>query len=139
MLLDAGAAGDLPDLLARMPEPEFIASAHVEDVIRRFAAGRTRMEIIEAAQAHGMLGLPVNDASDLIADPFLQDRAFFVQIAHPELEMMCTDIGTPVRLTATPYRIDRRPPRLGEHTDEALARIGVDADAVTRLRQQGVV
>jgi benzylsuccinate CoA-transferase BbsE subunit len=139
MLADAGAAEDLPELRARLSEAEFAADAHVEDVVRRFAARCTRAELVDAAQAHAMLALPVNDAADLIADPFLKGRAFFVQVPHPELEAAFADAGPPMRLGRTPYRIAGRPPLLGEHTDSVLARIGLDAAAVARLRARGVV
>ena len=121
MLQQAGAAEDLPELWGRLPEAEFIADPHVQEVVRRFVAERTRAEVIERAQAHGLLGLPINDVADLIADPFLQGRAFFVDVAHPELERSLTYTGAPVRFSRTPYRVGRRPPLLGEHNDEVLA------------------
>ncbi len=33
--------------------------------------------------------------------------------------------GTPIKLTATPGGVYRRPPRLGEHTAEVLAEFGI--------------
>jgi len=33
--------------------------------------------------------------------------------------------GSPIKLTATPSGIYRRPPRLGEHTAEILAEAGI--------------
>jgi benzylsuccinate CoA-transferase BbsE subunit len=139
MLEEAGAAEDLPELHTTLPEPEFIASPHVEEVVRRFAAGLTRAELVERAQAHGMLGLPVHDVADLLADPFLQDRAFFVEVPHPELEAVLTYTGAPMRFSATPYRIDRRPPLLGEHNESVYGRLGLDAGELARLRAEGLV
>jgi alpha-methylacyl-CoA racemase len=43
------------------------------------------------------------------------------------------------RLSRTPGAIDRPPPRPGEHTDEVLAGLGLDADAIAGLRDAGVV
>jgi benzylsuccinate CoA-transferase BbsE subunit len=139
MLADAGAADDLVDLRARLSESQFVTDPHVEEIVRRFAAGLTRAELVERAQSYGMLGLPVNDAADLVHDSFLQERAFFVQVPHPELETVFTDAGAPMRFGRTPYRIDRRPPLLGEHTAETLAGIGIDAPALEQLRREGVV
>jgi crotonobetainyl-CoA:carnitine CoA-transferase CaiB-like acyl-CoA transferase len=42
-------------------------------------------------------------------------------------------------LSATPGGIRHRAPLLGEHTDEVLAELGYDAEAVARLREGGVV
>jgi crotonobetainyl-CoA:carnitine CoA-transferase CaiB-like acyl-CoA transferase len=51
-----------------------------------------------------------------------------------------------VQLPASPIRIDgqrlpirRPPPRLGEHTDEILAEVGVTAEEINRLRVEGIV
>jgi formyl-CoA transferase len=40
---------------------------------------------------------------------------------------------------ATPPVLRRAPPRLGEHTDEVLAELGLDVAKVAVLRAQGVV
>jgi formyl-CoA transferase len=40
---------------------------------------------------------------------------------------------------ATPPVLRRAPPALGEHTDEVLAGLGLDAAQVAALRQAGVV
>jgi len=43
------------------------------------------------------------------------------------------------RLSVTPGALRRGAPRLGEHTAEILARIGVAAAELARLRSEGVV
>ena len=45
----------------------------------------------------------------------------------------------PVRLSETPGGIRHRAPVLGEHTEEVLAEIGYDDEAVAGLREGGVV
>lgn len=139
MLQHAGAADDLAELRRRLPESEFVTDPHVEEVVRRFAAGRTRAELVATAQAHRLLGLPINDMADLISDPFLKERAFFVDVAHPELERSLTYIGPPMRFSRTPYRIGPRPPLLGEHNTEVYGRLGLDAATLDGLRREGVV
>jgi crotonobetainyl-CoA:carnitine CoA-transferase CaiB-like acyl-CoA transferase len=86
-----------------------------------------------------MLGLPVNDITDLLADPFLQSRAFFVEVEHPELGIAGLDTGPPIRFGAGPYRASRRPSLLGEHNAEVYASLGIDQSALARLRAEGVV
>jgi formyl-CoA transferase len=48
-------------------------------------------------------------------------------------------VASPLRLTATPPVLCRPPPRLGEHTDEVLAELGLSAADITSLRQRRVV
>jgi alpha-methylacyl-CoA racemase len=43
------------------------------------------------------------------------------------------------RFSRTPGRVDRDPPRPGQHTDELLAELGLDDVAVEALRSSGVV
>jgi benzylsuccinate CoA-transferase BbsE subunit len=139
MLTAAGAAEDLPALWERMTPEQFQADPHVEEVVARFIAARTSADVIERAQAHGMLGLPVHDVADLVADPFLHERAFFVEVECPELGLRFADTGAPVRLSGTSYRPGRRPPRLGEHNAALYGELGLDAAALDRLRAEGVV
>jgi crotonobetainyl-CoA:carnitine CoA-transferase CaiB-like acyl-CoA transferase len=48
-------------------------------------------------------------------------------------------LANPLHLSATPARVDRVPPRLGEHGEEVLAEIGYDAGRISGLREQGVL
>jgi benzylsuccinate CoA-transferase BbsE subunit len=47
--------------------------------------------------------------------------------------------GAPYRHGATPWRIRKRAPRLGEDTDRVLAELGYATDEVERLRVAGVL
>jgi formyl-CoA transferase len=42
--------------------------------------------------------------------------------------------GTPIKLTATPGGVHRRPPRLGEHTAEVLAEFGIGNQNLEEMR-----
>jgi len=53
----------------------------------------------------------------------LTARAFFVPVPHHEIGVTVTYPGAPYAFSRTPWRIHRRPPLLGEHTDEVFAEI----------------
>jgi crotonobetainyl-CoA:carnitine CoA-transferase CaiB-like acyl-CoA transferase len=139
MLGDTSTGHELRAARQRLGDEAFARDPDVEDALRRYCSGMTRAALVDAAQANGMLGLPVNDVADLLADPFLQSRAFFVEVEHPELGIAGVDSGAPVRFSAGAYRASRRPPLLGEHNAVVYASLGVDADALARLRAEGVV
>ena len=46
---------------------------------------------------------------------------------------------SPIRIDGQRLPIRRPPPRLGEHTDEILAEVGVTAEEINRLRAAGIV
>ena len=48
-------------------------------------------------------------------------------------------IGSPLNLSATPVRYQRRPPKLGEHTRELLNGIGYSQEKIDMLLAQAAV
>jgi crotonobetainyl-CoA:carnitine CoA-transferase CaiB-like acyl-CoA transferase len=60
---------------------------------------------------------------DAMADPHFQARGFPVEVDHPELGRSFTYPGAPFRDSEASWRIRRRPPLVGEHTDEVLAEV----------------
>jgi crotonobetainyl-CoA:carnitine CoA-transferase CaiB-like acyl-CoA transferase len=48
-------------------------------------------------------------------------------------------VGMAVKLSGTPGKPGRRPPRFGEHADSILGEAGCRAEEVAQLRTSGVV
>jgi crotonobetainyl-CoA:carnitine CoA-transferase CaiB-like acyl-CoA transferase len=65
----------------------------------------------------------VNDLAGLIADPYLNDTAFFQPLEHPSEGRLVTT-AVPVGFSETPGAVRLPPPRLGEHTAELLGELG---------------
>lgn len=127
-LLEEHGLGDgLRDLETELGVSTFMTDQRAMAAARAFAARFTNEEFVEILQSRGLMGLPVHDASEVLADPFLARRAAFVEIEAPGLPAPLLDTGAPVRLSGTPYRSASRPPLLGEHTDEVLAELGLTA------------
>jgi len=72
------------------------------------------------------------------ADPQVRARGMTVTMPHPHSDALEL-VASPMKLSATPVQLRRPPPLLGQHTDEVLAEIGVDAAARQRLRETGVI
>jgi crotonobetainyl-CoA:carnitine CoA-transferase CaiB-like acyl-CoA transferase len=104
------------------------------DLMRR----RTRADWLAALEAAKVPCGPINDLGDVFADPQVQERAMTAAVEHP-LAGPLDLVASPIKLSATPVRMRRAPPLLGQHTEEVLAEIGVDAAAVGQLRARGVV
>ncbi len=94
---------------------------------------------------------PINDLAQAFADPQVLARGLVRKqpLAHidkgltainndPEQTTIST-VASPMRLSATPPVVHRAPPRLGEHTDEVLAGLGLKPADIAALRARGVV
>jgi formyl-CoA transferase len=138
-LFEALGAADEVSRLRDIPADQIAGNPEIDAMVVQAVSRVPRQEISEAAQGLGILSLPVNDAAAMVADPFLQERAFFVDIEHPELDATFVDAGTPLRFSASPYRISRRPPLLGEHNAEVYEALGVDSAQLATLQREGVV
>jgi alpha-methylacyl-CoA racemase len=103
-----------------------------EELTRCFAS-RTRDEWAELFADSDACVAPVLDLVEAPAHPHHRARGTFV-----EVDGVVQPAPAP-RFARTPGGLDRPPPRPGEHTDEVLAELGLDADAVTALREAGVV
>jgi len=47
--------------------------------------------------------------------------------------------GFPFTMAGTPTRLRRPPPTLGQHTEEILGELGLEAAEIARLRGDGVI
>ena len=86
-------------------------------------------------------GVPAGPALDLapvFADPQVLARETLVETPHPEAGTFKAT-GLPCKLRGSPGGIHRRPPLLGEHTDEVLAECGLSRGEIADLRQAEVI
>jgi crotonobetainyl-CoA:carnitine CoA-transferase CaiB-like acyl-CoA transferase len=81
---------------------------------------------------------PINDLAEVFADPQVQERAMTVELAHP-LAGAVRVVASPIKLAATPVRYRRAPPLLGSDTEDVLAELGFDGEAIASLRRAGAV
>ena len=88
---------------------------------------------------------PINAMDQAFADVQVQARGLVVnqplaqeKYAKAAINSIAS-VASPLRLTGTPPVLHRAPPGLGEHTDEVLAGLGLDAVAIAELRASGVV
>ncbi|MCY1323630.1 Acetyl-CoA:oxalate CoA-transferase [compost metagenome] len=74
----------------------------------------------------GVPGGPINTVADVFADPQIEHRKMRVDTPHSGAAAGTSPgVRTPIRFSAAELALDRGVPRLGEHTDEVLAEIGM--------------
>jgi crotonobetainyl-CoA:carnitine CoA-transferase CaiB-like acyl-CoA transferase len=109
-----------------------------ERPIREFIACRDLAECLAIFEAAEVTAAPVYDIDQFVADRHVQERQVIVEV--PDAELGCVSMHNVLpRLSLTPGALRRPAPELGEHTPQILARIGIAAGDLARLRSEGVV
>jgi crotonobetainyl-CoA:carnitine CoA-transferase CaiB-like acyl-CoA transferase len=98
--------------------------AFVNGAVREWTAVRTTREVVSALAGRVPVG-PVHTAADIFQDPHTSVRGMLAEVEQPGSERRITLAGQPIKFTQTPGGIYRRPPNLGEHSDEILAEAGI--------------
>jgi crotonobetainyl-CoA:carnitine CoA-transferase CaiB-like acyl-CoA transferase len=91
----------------------------VEARIQQFATHFERWTLTEALQRRGLPAAPVSTIADLAANVHLAARHFFLDIEQPPWGRLRSP-GPLFRASASPLRVRRSAPRLGEHQAEVL-------------------
>ena len=117
-------------------DPEF--GPEIDALLYPWLLERTKIEVMDAAQAQGVPVAALNTTEDLFADRQLRARGYFVEIDHPETGPREYP-GAQFKLSETPASI-RRAPLLGEHAMEVLTGLlDYTPEDVSILRQRNVV
>jgi formyl-CoA transferase len=138
-----------PALVAVLQRPELAEDARFKTVEARWqnraeldaiVASWTRQlskhEVMQRLAAAGVPCGACQDTGEVLADPHLKAREMIVDVEHPTRGTYQT-VGCPVKLSASPVTV-RRPPLLGEHTDELLGRLlSLGAADIKRLHDDG--
>ena len=110
----------------------------INQLVEAYTRTKTKYEVLEEIGALDIPCGPVLDTAELLHNPHLQERGAIVDITHPDRGKFPFP-GCPVRLDASPVRIEPAP-RLGQHNQEVFATLlGFGADDLVQLRARGVV
>jgi crotonobetainyl-CoA:carnitine CoA-transferase CaiB-like acyl-CoA transferase len=110
----------------------------VEADLRAIFRSRPRDEWVRLLHTEDVCAGPVLGVDEVVRDPQLTGRGLFQAVEHPTLGSV-PQIAFPVKLSATPGRMERPPPELGADTEAILAELGYDAARIAALRQEGAI
>jgi formyl-CoA transferase len=151
--VNIGAAGQaIWERLARaLGHPEWIERPEFADdparsanrvalnaAIAEVTATRTSAEWVDLLNEAGVPTGPIYTMDQVFADPQVQHIRAAVAVPHPELGEVRV-VNQAVTLSRTPAGMARATPEHGEHTDEILRELGLDAATIDGLRARGVV
>ncbi|MFJ3522319.1 CaiB/BaiF CoA transferase family protein [Pseudomonas sp. NPDC090203] len=112
--------------------------ARIDAAISTWTAERSLDEVLAGLKDANIPSGKIYDAADIAADPHYQARDM----------LLCSELddGTPVilpgivpKLDATPGSVRSRAPTLGQHTDQVLQGLGIDARTREAWRARGVI
>ncbi|WP_208640229.1 CaiB/BaiF CoA transferase family protein [Massilia violaceinigra] len=113
-------------------------SAEIDDAIQAWCATQSIASALATLQAADVPAGKIYSVRDMMSDPQFLARDMFEQHHFSD--------GTPVKLPAITPKLSATPgqtrwlgPALGEHTDDILASLGYDAEAIAALRQARVL
>ena len=106
--------------------------------VERTLSRETTAVWVARFEAEQVAAGPIYEFDEVFEDPHVKERELVTQLTQPgfgDVKML----AFPVKASRTPASIRRPAPRLGEHTAEVLAEIGLTAVDVDRLAAAGAI
>jgi formyl-CoA transferase len=134
---------DRPDLAADprfdSPARRALAVDEIDGIVASWSAHYERDQLVELLAERGIPCAPVRSVEEVAFDPDLAERHMLNDSDYPERGPIKV-LGTPLRFSELDPELPvRRPPTLGEHTEEVLAAIGISPAELPGLRERGVI
>jgi len=118
------------DRLKNCPELD----ALLNDLFQR----KTQREWVDSLAGKGVMIGAVYRMDQLFQDPQVVHDKMVAEIDHPLAGKIKT-IRTPIRFSASPLKIKRHPPLLGQHTEEILSELGYTKEEIEGYKKTGAV
>ena len=135
-----GLAQDLLDEKYQDPAVVEVSGQHFADVLKNFFANMPLVEAYEGGQELNFPWGAIRTMEEIMGDPHLQDRDFFVPVEHPELGREFIYPGPAAIYNASPWSISRRAPLIGEHNQEIFGdELGLQQADLEGLKSSGVI
>nr|WP_245504853.1 CaiB/BaiF CoA-transferase family protein [Aquabacter spiritensis] len=152
VIVACGNDGQFQRLCAALGRPElayderFLTNAGrivnrqvLDDLLTELLSEHCRDAVVTLLETVHVPCGPINTVPDVFADRHARARGLEIELAREDGTKL-SGVAFPARLSATPASYRRAPPVLGQDTQETLRTwLGLDEEAVARLRQDGVV
>jgi len=110
----------------------------LEDLIEAETVKKTTQEWLDIFDGSGMPYAAINDIQTTLNHEHVLARNMVAQVDHPACGPLKL-VNTPVKYAESTPGIRSPPPTLGQHTDEVLQSIGMDAEEIKALKDEGVI
>lgn len=126
-------------------DPRFDTNTHrmehlaaLVEAMEAVLAEKTTAQWVALFDRHGVPAGPVHSIGEALNHPQVLARDMVLELDHPQAGPVKT-LGFPIKLSATPARVDRPAPNLGEHSREILREFAFTDGQIDDLLRSGVV
>lgn len=119
------------------PEVRLPKLDSIFETIEAWTMTKTKFEVMEICNPLNIPVGPILSLKEIAEEPSLRETGTVVEVDHPERGPYLS-VGCPVKLSDCPADV-KRSPLLGEHTDEILSEIGMNADEIEAAKTGGAV
>ena len=122
VFLEMGANWEGPFDLSKIGSDDTITAIFGagREALRLVAGNVSAYEFFQGCQRAGLPAGIIYAPEEAYEDEHFKARGFQAEVHHEDLGRSFRYPGAPYRLPASPWRISRRAPKLGEHTEEGL-------------------
>ena len=135
-------AGELDE---RVGDPRFATRKQRSDrhdeivaMLREAFVRKRRDYWLPRLDANSIPNAPINTIQEVFDNPQIKHLGIPKQIEHPKMGASNL-VGSPINMSGTPPKFFCAAPLLGENTEEVLAKLGYDRNAVKDLKASGVI
>ncbi len=108
-------------------------------LLEKLFQGKSRDEWIEILTRVNVPCGPVYKMEEIFKDPQVLHREMMVEVNHPKTGKLKL-VGTPIKFSDTPLKINKHPPLLGEHTEEVLSGLlRYSKDEIKKFKEEKII
>jgi benzylsuccinate CoA-transferase BbsE subunit len=135
-----GMAEDLKDEKYREEEYRTPGINHILEVLERWTKTHTVQELFESGQLMRFPWAPIYSLKEVLNNPQLKERGFFIDVEHPELKRSISYPGSPYKLSCSSTDQWKRAPLIGEDNVRIYqGELGVSDEELRRLSSLNVI
>jgi crotonobetainyl-CoA:carnitine CoA-transferase CaiB-like acyl-CoA transferase len=110
----------------------------IHEILSKVAQTAPREHWLKALQEKDVPCAPINNLAEVFEDPQVKYLDRLMQVNDPEFGTFQL-VKNGINLSETPASLTRRPPKLGEHTEETLRALGYNSADIRTFQEQGIV
>jgi crotonobetainyl-CoA:carnitine CoA-transferase CaiB-like acyl-CoA transferase len=108
--------------------------------VGEFFKSHTKAELLQGALDFNAQLYPISTTKDIVENPQLASRGYWVQVEHPELGTSIKYPGAFAKTSEVPLKSPFRAPLIGEHNLEIYENeLGIPRNELIRLKQAGAI